>query len=117
MPNHPDDQGAIEKLHVEFINRFDRVNDDLMTFQDKAYAMGRARGLFDAALQVEKLREQLAEVIAALEASQTALCAVACLAPQHRTEVIDQAIDQAAFTLSHAKAHPINSDHRGRINE
>lgn len=67
--------------------------------------------------QVEKLREQLAEVIAALEASHTALAALACLAPQHRTEAIDQAIDQAAFTLSHAKAHPINSDHRGRVNE
>lgn len=67
--------------------------------------------------QVEKLKEQLGEVVAALETSHTALAALACLAPQHRTEVIDQAIDQAAFTLSHAKAHPINSDHRGRIHE
>lgn len=49
MTNHPDDHAAIERLHCEFINRFDRVNDDLMLFQDQAYAMGRARGLQEAA--------------------------------------------------------------------
>jgi hypothetical protein len=43
--NHPADLVEIEALHTSYIDIiFGTGNDRLMEFQDKAYAMGRARG-------------------------------------------------------------------------
>lgn len=43
--NHPDDIAAIGQLHSQYVAKLDGLNDDLMIFQDAAYAMGLARGL------------------------------------------------------------------------
>lgn len=42
--NHPDDHAAIERLHQQYVGKIERFSDDLMVFQDEAYAMGLARG-------------------------------------------------------------------------
>lgn len=42
--NHPDDHDAIERLHQQYVGKVERFSDDLMTFQDAAYAMGLQRG-------------------------------------------------------------------------
>ncbi|KIQ57771.1 hypothetical protein RL74_19165, partial [Pseudomonas fluorescens] len=39
--NHPDDRHAIENLHQQHSERF---SDQLIAFQDRAYAMGLDRG-------------------------------------------------------------------------
>ena len=39
--NHPDDHRAIENLHQQHAERF---SDQLIAFQDQAYAMGMSRG-------------------------------------------------------------------------
>lgn len=39
--NHPDDQSLIESLHQL---HSERICDQLVTFQDQAYAMGVERG-------------------------------------------------------------------------
>ncbi|WLH42065.1 DUF4406 domain-containing protein [Pseudomonas sp. FP2254] len=42
--NHPDDHDAIERLHQHYVGKVERFSDDLMVFQDAAYAMGLERG-------------------------------------------------------------------------
>lgn len=42
--NHPDDHAAIEQLHQQYVGKIERFSDDLMVFQDAAYAMGLDRG-------------------------------------------------------------------------
>ncbi|NWA25475.1 DUF4406 domain-containing protein [Pseudomonas gingeri] len=42
--NHPEDQDAIENLHQQYAGQIHRFSDELMTFQDAAYAMGLDRG-------------------------------------------------------------------------
>jgi hypothetical protein len=42
--NHPDDHAAIERLHQQYVGKIERFSDDLMVFQDEAYAMGLDRG-------------------------------------------------------------------------
>ena len=42
--NHPADHAAIESLHHQYFSKIERFSDDLMVFQDAAYAMGLARG-------------------------------------------------------------------------
>lgn len=42
--NHPDDHSAIERLHQHYVGKIERFSDDLMLFQDEAYAMGLDRG-------------------------------------------------------------------------
>lgn len=42
--NHPEDQHAIERLHQQYVGKIERFSDDLMVFQDAAYAMGLDRG-------------------------------------------------------------------------
>ncbi|SDB54130.1 DUF4406 domain-containing protein [Pseudomonas sp. NFACC13-1] len=42
--NHPDDRHAIENLHQQYVGKIERFSDDLIVFQDKAYAMGLERG-------------------------------------------------------------------------
>ncbi|MCX9150509.1 DUF4406 domain-containing protein [Pseudomonas sp. TB1-B1] len=39
-PNHPEDHAAIERLHQNYVGKIERFSDELMTFQDAAYAMG-----------------------------------------------------------------------------
>ncbi|WP_085631492.1 DUF4406 domain-containing protein [Pseudomonas sp. R16(2017)] len=43
--NHPDDQHAIERLHQRYVDKIDRFSEDLIVFQDSAYAMGLDRGM------------------------------------------------------------------------
>ncbi|RJG10971.1 hypothetical protein D3879_14935 [Pseudomonas cavernicola] len=66
--NHPDDIEAIEKLHRQYTAKLDGLNDDLMTFQDSAYAMGLARGTLiassSAAIVLPALLEQCRTVFA-----------------------------------------------------
>lgn len=42
--NHPDDQTAIERLHQRYVDKIDRFSEELIVFQDSAYAMGLDRG-------------------------------------------------------------------------
>lgn len=42
--NHPDDRHAIENLHQQYVGKIESFSDDLIVFQDKAYAMGLERG-------------------------------------------------------------------------
>ena len=42
--NHPDDQHAIERLHQRYVDKIDRFSEELIVFQDQAYAMGFDRG-------------------------------------------------------------------------
>ncbi|MCF4997348.1 DUF4406 domain-containing protein [Pseudomonas syringae] len=42
--NHPDDQHAIERLHQRYVDKIDRFSEELIVFQDSAYAMGLNRG-------------------------------------------------------------------------
>ncbi|UFQ02213.1 DUF4406 domain-containing protein [Pseudomonas fitomaticsae] len=42
--NHPDDQHAIERLHRRYVEKIDLLSEDLIVFQDQAYAMGLERG-------------------------------------------------------------------------
>lgn len=42
--NHPEDHAAIERLHQQYVGKIERFSDDLMVFQDAAYAMGLDRG-------------------------------------------------------------------------
>jgi hypothetical protein len=49
--NHPDDHQAIERLHQQYVGKIERISDELMTFQDSAYAMGLDRGKQLAARQ------------------------------------------------------------------
>ena len=42
--NHPADHAAIESLHQQYVGKIERFSDDLMVFQDTAYAMGLDRG-------------------------------------------------------------------------
>lgn len=42
--NHPDDHADIERLHQQYVGKIERFSDDLMVFQDEAYAMGLDRG-------------------------------------------------------------------------
>lgn len=42
--NHPEDHAAIERLHLNYVGKIERFSDELMTFQDAAYAMGLDRG-------------------------------------------------------------------------
>lgn len=49
---HPDDQGRIESAHRQIT---DKINDQLVTFQDDAYALGHARGLKEG----QQLRDAL----------------------------------------------------------
>ena len=42
--NHPDDQPAIERLHQRYVDKIDRFSEELIVFQDSAYAMGLDRG-------------------------------------------------------------------------
>ena len=42
--NHPEDHAAIERLHQNYVGKIERFSDELMTFQDAAYAMGLNRG-------------------------------------------------------------------------
>lgn len=43
--NHPEDHVAIERLHQNYVGKIERFSDELMTFQDAAYAMGLDRGM------------------------------------------------------------------------
>ena len=38
--NHPEDHSAIERLHQNYVGKIERFSDEVMTFQDAAYAMG-----------------------------------------------------------------------------
>ena len=42
--NHPADHAAIEQLHQQYVGKIERFSDELMVFQDAAYAMGLDRG-------------------------------------------------------------------------
>ena len=42
--NHPEDHAAIERLHQQYVGKTERFSDELMVFQDAAYAMGLDRG-------------------------------------------------------------------------
>ncbi|WP_395593522.1 DUF4406 domain-containing protein [Pseudomonas sp. B26140] len=42
--NHPDDQHEIERLHQRYVDKIDRFSEELIVFQDSAYAMGLDRG-------------------------------------------------------------------------
>ena len=42
--NHPEDHAAIERLHQQYVGKIERFSDELMVFQDAAYAMGLNRG-------------------------------------------------------------------------
>lgn len=42
--NHPEDHAAIERLRQQYVGKIERFSDDLMVFQDAAYAMGLDRG-------------------------------------------------------------------------
>lgn len=42
--NHPEDHAAIERLHQQYVGKIERFSDELMVFQDAAYAMGLDRG-------------------------------------------------------------------------
>ena len=42
--NHPADHAAIERLHQQYVGKIERFSDELMAFQDAAYAMGLDRG-------------------------------------------------------------------------
>ncbi|WLG54051.1 DUF4406 domain-containing protein [Pseudomonas extremorientalis] len=42
--NHPEDHAAIERLHQNYVGKIERFSDELMTFEDAAYAMGLDRG-------------------------------------------------------------------------
>jgi hypothetical protein len=42
--NHPEDHAAIEQLHQQYVGKIERFSDELMVFQDAAYAMGLDRG-------------------------------------------------------------------------
>lgn len=42
--NHPEVHAAIERLHHKYVGKIERFSDELMTFQDAAYAMGLDRG-------------------------------------------------------------------------
>lgn len=53
---HPDDAATIEKLHTDATNK---INDQLLTFQDESYALGLARGI----KQGEALRGELLEAV------------------------------------------------------
>lgn len=59
--NHPADLVEIEALHTRYIDIiFGTGNDRLMEFQDKAYAMGRARGRaegFDFLAHLQRQRD------------------------------------------------------------
>lgn len=56
--NHPDDHAAIESLHQQYVGKIERFSDDLMAFQDRAYAMGLERGKMLAAAPVPPQAEK-----------------------------------------------------------
>lgn len=58
--NHPADQDAIERLHQQYVGKVERFSDDLMVFQDTAYAMGLERGKQLEAARAEELQHRLA---------------------------------------------------------
>lgn len=53
--NHPEDQASIEAMHQQYVSKLDALNDDLMNFQDDAYALGRSRGLKEG----QQMRDEL----------------------------------------------------------
>jgi len=53
---HPGDREQIERLHSEFV---EPINDRAMSFQDRTYEIGRARGRAEAADGVFDLVEHL----------------------------------------------------------
>lgn len=53
---HSDDQATIEKLHTDVTNK---INDQLLTFQDDSYALGLARGI----KQSDALHRELVEAL------------------------------------------------------
>ncbi len=61
--NHPEDQASIEAMHSDATNR---INDQLLNFQDDAYALGRSRG-------VKEGQQLVGELIKALDCLTTLL--------------------------------------------
>ncbi|PMU87115.1 MULTISPECIES: hypothetical protein [unclassified Pseudomonas] len=57
--NHPDDHAAIERLHQQYVGKIERFSDDLMAFQDAAYAMGLERGKLLEAKRADALQQRL----------------------------------------------------------
>ena len=57
--NHPDDHAAIERLHQQYVGKIESFSDDLMAFQDAAYAMGLDRGKLLEAKRAEALQQRL----------------------------------------------------------
>lgn len=57
--NHPDDHDAIERLHQQYVGKVERLSDDLMVFQDTAYAMGLERGKRLEAARADELQQRL----------------------------------------------------------
>lgn len=59
--NHPEDQASIEAMHQRYVSKLDALNDDLMNFQDDAYALGRSRGLKEGEERRVDMLKALAE--------------------------------------------------------
>lgn len=59
--NHPEDQASIEAMHQRYVSKLDALNDDLMNFQDDAYALGRSRGLKEGQQMRVDMLKALAE--------------------------------------------------------
>lgn len=57
--NHPDDHPAIERLHQQYVGKIESFSDDLMAFQDAAYAMGLGRGKLLEAKRADALQQRL----------------------------------------------------------
>lgn len=57
--NHPDDHAAIERLHQQYVSKIESFSDDLMAFQDAAYAMGLERGKLLEAKRADALQQRL----------------------------------------------------------
>ena len=57
--NHPDDHAAIERLHQQYVGKIERFSDDLMVFQDPAYAMGLERGKLFETKRADALQQRL----------------------------------------------------------
>ena len=74
--NHPDDHAAIERLHQQYVGKIERFSDDLMAFQDAAYAMGLERGKLLEAKRADALQQRLT---AADERVDTAISLLECV--------------------------------------
>lgn len=64
--NHPEDRASIEAMHQKYVSNLDDLRDELMNFQDDAYALGRSRG-------VKEGQQLVGELVKALDCLTTLL--------------------------------------------